>query len=936
MAEILIEGRRLDVMKGLDFSFNYSIADIRDPNKRSTNYSKTIKCPSTKNNDALFGQIWSVNISNAYNANDTNIETNFNPNKKAQALVVQDGVTVMSGVVQLRAVTIQNGVYNYEVVFIGKLIDFFSAIGKSKLRDIDFTDLNHVYDRPTIIASWSNNTYTYPMLDYGDDYDYLNGLKVYRVTQFRPALYAKEIWDRVFSFAGFSYTSSFLTSSPFTNLVVPFSGEQIFADDAATNLRKFRASLSAPSDPITQGDFVTAFPNRTLVVIPDDDSTGENFDTGNNYSTSSGSYTVPNDGLYGFDFSASMRLNRLIFDSRRAYTGQLNIKVRINKLDLSLNSTVIAESVQSFSIGQNPPTYDQTITVSTTAEEQLLLDGEQITVRVEVDFTDLIATDPTLGNIAIDGQLILGDFNLTLETATVSSNPSNILFEGDTVPMNSVVPDMTIEEFVMSIIKMFNLYVTIDELNENNLIIETRDQYYSSGVTRDWTYKLARDKKTEIKPIGLLSAKVYEYKYKEDSDYYNERFQTSYDEPYGTRRYEVDNDFLTNKKEVEISFAPTPLNIDGNSNRFVSRIYDSDISEGAKPTEAKPRILYFENKQSNPDWLFRSDITGADSTILQYPYAGHLDDPITPTLDINFGIPDELFYQQNANTGTLQYTNANLFNLYHSAHIEEVTDKDSKVLTGYFYLEPLDIQKLDFRDQIVIDNSYWRINKVSDYNPFKEGLTKVELIKVLEPKTLETETFTFGIVETIGNAETQEYKPTNNRRFKNRNQYNPVQGKVHGRGNTISQQAFNFKVIGDNNFIGDSAKNVSIIGSSNYVSSGIENVVIINSDNQEVTESNTTIIDGKRIWQYVSIDSDYTANDRDFVLSDATSGAVTVTLSTEGSSDHWVNVKKIDASANAVTVEPDSGTIDGNANITLSSQYDAVDVYSDGTNWHIR
>lgn len=935
MAEILIEGRRLDVMKGLDFSFNYSIADIRDPNKRSTNYSKTIKCPSTKNNDALFGQIWSVNISNPYNANDTNIETNFNPNKKAQALVVQDGVTVMSGVVQLRAVTIQNGVYNYEVVFIGKLIDFFSAIGKSKLRDIDFSDLNHVYDKPTIISSWTNSTYTYPMLDFGDDYDYSNGLKVYRVTQFRPALYAKEIWDRVFSFAGFSYTSSLLTSSPFTNLVVPFSGEQIFADDAATNLRKFRASLTSAEGAYSTSDFFGNDPNvQKRIPVINDDSTGENFDTGNNYNTSNYIYTVPNDGLYGFDFSFDMRLVRTTINANRIYNGNLKIIAQILKQDLSLNTSVIGEATQSFAITNNPSSFDQTLTVSATAEEQLLLDGESIFFRLVVDYNDLTVVN-ALGQ-AIDRDNLLTDFDMTLPTATVSSNPSNVLFEGDTVPMNSVVPDMTIEDFVMSIIKMFNLYVTIDELNENNLIIETRDQYYSSGVTRDWTYKLARDKKTEIKPIGLLSAKVYEYKYKEDSDYYNERFQTSYDEPYGTRRYEVDNDFLTNKKEVEISFAPTPLNIDGNSNRFVSRIYDSDISEGAKPTEAKPRILYFDNKQSNPDWLFRSDITGADSTILQYPYAGHLDDPITPTLDINFGIPDELFYQQNANTGTLQYTNANLFNLYHSAHIEEVTDKDSKVLTGYFYLEPLDIQKLDFRDQIVIDNSYWRINKVSDYNPFKEGLTKVELIKVLEPKTLETETFTFGIVETIGNAQTKENKPTNNRRFKNRNQYNPVQGKVHGRGNTISPQAFNFKVIGDNNFIGDSAKNVSIIGSSNYVSSGIENVVIINSDNQEVTESNTTIIDGKRIWQYVSIDSDYTANDRDFVLADATSGAVTVTLSTEGSSDHWVNVKKIDASANAVTVEPDSGTIDGSANITLSSQYDAVDVYSDGTNWHIR
>ena len=846
MVEVRIEGRRLDVFEGFDFSFNYAVADVRDPNKRITNYSKTVKCPATKSNDELFGHIYDVNISNDYDANISNISVNFNPNKKAKALVIQDGVTVMSGVVQLRSVTVVNGRYEYEISFIGKLIDFFSAIGKQKLTAIDFSDLNHVYNRPTIMSSWTNSTYTYPMIDWGDDYDYHNGLKVYRVTQFRPALYVKEIWDRVFSLAGFSYTSNFITSQPFNKLIIPFSGEQLFADDSDINLRKFRASLSAAEGAYTTSDFFPANDPDIQFRFPfiDDDSTGDNFDAGNNYNTNTRIYKAPNNGLYGFDFKFDLRLLRTTVNINRVYSGNLKVIAQIGIQDFTSIGNVISESLQSFSITGNPSNFDQTITISTTAQEQLLLQGENVFFRIALDYTELTAVN-LLGQ-SIDRDLLLTDFDMTMLTATVSSNPSNILFEGDTLQMNSIIPDMTIEEFVMSIIKMFNLYVTIDENNENNLIIETRDQYYSGGATLDWTYKLARDKKTQIKPIGLLSAKVYEYKYKEDSDYYNERFQNTHLEPYGTRRYEVDNDFLTNTQEVEIAFSPTPLSIDGNSDRFVSRIYDNDISEGAKPTESNPRILYFENKTSNPNWVFRTDVVGTNLPLSNYPYAGHLDDPIQPTLDINFGIPDELYYQQNGYTGTLQYTNANLFNVYHSAHVEEMTDKDSKVLMGYFYLNPLDIQRLDFRDQIVVDNAYWRINKVIDYNPFKEGLTKVELIKIFEPKTLAVEAFEFGTVSNIGTGATLEAKPTNNRRFKNRNQYTPQQGKVHGRNNTISPQAFNFKVIGDGNFIGDSTKNVSILGSNNYVTSGIENVMIIDSDNIEVFESNVTYINGKK------------------------------------------------------------------------------------------
>jgi len=56
------------------------------------------------------------------------------------------------------------------------------------------------------------------------------------------------------------------------------------------------------------------------------------------------------------------------------------------------------------------------------------------------------------------------------------------------------------------------------------------------------------------------------------------------------------------------------------------------------------------------------------------------------------------------------------------------------------------------------------------------------------------------------------------------------------------------------------------------------------------------------------------------VLCDATSGSITVTLPTPVAGQ-ILNVKKIDSSANAVTVSPASGTIDGAATQTLSTRY---------------
>jgi hypothetical protein len=51
-------------------------------------------------------------------------------------------------------------------------------------------------------------------------------------------------------------------------------------------------------------------------------------------------------------------------------------------------------------------------------------------------------------------------------------------------------------------------------------------------------------------------------------------------------------------------------------------------------------------------------------------------------------------------------------------------------LIAYFDLSEVDIQALKLNDKIYIDNSWWNINKVQDYNANNNSLTKVELISI--------------------------------------------------------------------------------------------------------------------------------------------------------------------------------------------------------------
>jgi hypothetical protein len=137
--------------------------------------------------------------------------------------------------------------------------------------------------------------------------------------------------------------------------------------------------------------------------------------------------------------------------------------------------------------------------------------------------------------------------------------------------------------------------------------------------------------------------------------------------------------------------------------------------------------------------------------------------------------------------------------------------------------------------------------------------------------------------------------------------------------------------------------------SSNHVkfTSGVSDVFVINPGsgvdavNEDLYERGNRV--ATRTWaqnrfgqlNMVTKTANYTASENDGVLADASGGTVTVTLPSPGAGDN-VAVKKIDSSSNSVTVEQNgSESIDGSTSITLTEQYEALTLWSDGTDWFI-
>jgi hypothetical protein len=241
-----------------------------------------------------------------------------------------------------------------------------------------------------------------------------------------------------------------------------------------------------------------------------------------------------------------------------------------------------------------------------------------------------------------------------------------------------------------------------------------------------------RSKAIKIKPMSEVNARYYNFKYKQDNDFYNEDYRKKFNEGYGDRIYDNGLEFAKDTESVEVIFAASPLFGTSTTDKVFPAIYKkSNENTKEDSMDHVVRILQIKKVTSVASWNILNLATNLGSNTA-YLYAGHLNNPTTPNDDINYGAPQQLYF--NLTSGDLSN---NLFNTYYSSYLAEITDKDSRLLNAYFDLTDLDIFNLDFSKFIYIDGGLYRINKVMDYAPENNELTKVDLLRVIEKEYIE-------------------------------------------------------------------------------------------------------------------------------------------------------------------------------------------------------
>jgi hypothetical protein len=793
MVRIQLSTGYLDVKEGTSFPLNFSIGDIRDISKRTGSFSKTITLVGNSNNNNLLNHYYDINIQAG----------TFNINTITNCDVLQNGIPVMiNATLQLINIkkTQVTGAYEqmveYEVLIKENRGTFFSDISNKYLTDLDFSDLDHYVDANVVIDSFNNtvaNGYKYVMP--------FNIDTTYQFNWFKPAIYAELYFDRIFAAAGYSYTWDGLADANFDKLLIPYNGDQNIVDwtDA-----KVVAEKAAFSELKTQTILGTA--NWTSInqfpMEARDLTTGwsETLDAQNLFDTTNGQYTTPQwvgvgsgeSYIYEVSMAGELFLNfntsvRLYPDGTAAYRVFLRVKVQgFGNVKCYLPDLIYDDDVNYFatptvtSLG----TFNHVFTFNATTDG---LGGGGIDfsdiqiMQIGVDVVNTFSVSGDVYNTFVYWEPQTGttpqtpNIDLDITSFDVTIRPSdNIPLNSGITTMNTFIPDKIKQsDFIKSIFLMYNLYVTEDPNSETNLILLHRDEYYDSGKAVDWTNLLMKDKDQSVIFIPELNNKKLRLTHKADTDSPNKVYTDVTREIYGQVEVTFENEYVKNIDVKETIFSPTPVQ---------PTVFGAflPLLNGAAP-KTNIRILFDNGELTAQDVNILSGYDTVTATGGKYPYLSHFGgvDPLNPTFDINFAECQYYYYQ------VAQNTNNNLYNIYWRRTVAQING--GKLLTAYFYLRENDIQLMELNDKIRIDNSWWSINKVIDYNANNLQPTKVELI------SLETEidlpTFFSGSITPVGpgdgsqvNSIMQQYNNSTNVTTNNRNSIILGSGNVVGDG----------------------------------------------------------------------------------------------------------------------------------------------------------
>ena len=723
-----------------------SIDEFKNASEQVKSYSKAFKLPGTKRNNLIFENLFEIT-----RTVESNAGFSFNPYARTQCILKQDGFVLFEGYLRMIDIQDQEGEISYNVNLYSEVISLADYLKDRKFKEIDFSELEHEYDKSKIKGSWDTNglelsnnlptgsfagtagqKYTdvlkYPFVDWNHQWLYADGSTGSNATAgmpeltsleqaFRPFIKIKYLIEKIFEPSPFTFTSEFFDTADFKNLFMDFNwGDTVSPIDEETYSitgNYFHTWAGGGSgNNIATTSFTPMILSSNVPLLPP--QTPPNYNDTTHIITSTGyeSYTIQ----YSYDI-----------ENTKGSPEWVECQWLHNTTPIDNSGQVTVTSGTIF-------TYTGTINVTTSPGDTL---QAQFKAGSAANIRQRQTTFPTTGAVV----------NFLLRPGS--------LFNFDY--LQNLRGDLDQWEFLKGIITMFNLISLPDKSDPNNIIIEPyKDVFLSSdevvtfsGASNpnffdnnskqlDWTDKIDVTQ-IKLEPLTDLKQKMIFKFVEDDDDFAFMNYKNKVEgHLYGSQLYDATltaggfNSILTGEEEIvpEPFAATVPKPLDPiYPDLIVPAIYSYDADEGTSSGfDNSPRIMYNAGKVTLSSSSYyipaQNGLSSENST--EYLQFSHLTEIppvfttafVTGTRDFHFGecqlIPP---------IGVAPVDN--LFRTYWLPYLNELYDANTRTMTIKVNLTAGDINEFNFYDVVFIKNRQFRCNKI-EYKP--NDLSTVEFI----------------------------------------------------------------------------------------------------------------------------------------------------------------------------------------------------------------
>jgi hypothetical protein len=268
--DIYVNGFRLDIFDDEQISINLSVQNVQDISKVFTDFTQGFTVPASPNNNEILQHYYNPFITSSsittrtsgqdewqniftnwesyntiWNAGGTTdkVVNTFDARFRQPARIEINSLPFRTGVIELDSVQLKGTEpYAYSLTFYGDVVGLSDLFAEDYLYDLNFSAYNHAYTDDAVFDRVTTNTYApifYPLMSpvrnwyynsANSDHDPLNihyhtggghgsahGINYYEL---KPAIKVTTVLDAIEAKYGITFTGSFISSAPFTDLAL--------------------------------------------------------------------------------------------------------------------------------------------------------------------------------------------------------------------------------------------------------------------------------------------------------------------------------------------------------------------------------------------------------------------------------------------------------------------------------------------------------------------------------------------------------------------------------------------------------------------------------------------------------------------------------------------------------------------------------------------